>query len=280
MLTAFVISTLIVLFIVTLFAGSGFADKFFQKKSGSKRWHAQNIYYASFLFIIGILGLFYLWFFEESISWQCFSIGVILLIGLSILYGVAGFISLLSALWWTDAVRRKVSKWPEGGWKRRAERYLEGEEAYSGVALFKSLASESESQELTLDASIVLIRPAQGKTGKVYETELTSKGYNLQVCTDPTRVFELITNFHPDLVIWYFKRESKSEISKILKNLQVQNSQIDRPLVFLLVPTTPDIKEFNDLVDRVEQYLISPSDFIEAIEDLLKKKRQIKKAVS
>lgn len=198
---------------------------------------------------------------------------------MSILYGVGEFFGLLSTLWWTNAIRRKASKWPESAWKRRVERFLDAEEAYAGVALFKRQASESESQKLTPDASIVLIRPAQGKPGKVYETELTSKGYNLQVCTEPTKIFELITNFHPDLVIWYFKRESKTEISEVLKSLRRRNSQIDRPLVFLLVPTTQDIQEFHDLVDRVEQYLISPSDLIEAIEDLLEEKRQIKRAV-
>ena len=39
--------------------------------------------------------------------------------------------------------------------------------------------------------------------------------------------------------------------------------------------TYQDVREFYDLVDRVEQYLISPGDFIEAIEDLFKEKRQI-----
>jgi energy-coupling factor transporter transmembrane protein EcfT len=271
-LTAFVFSALIVIFLVLLIVGYFFVDKLTRRRSGPQRWHAQNIYAVGVMFIVGFVALF-IFKISGSISWQFFSTGVIVVIVISVVLGIGQFFSLQITVWWTKLRRNVVSKWPESPFKHRLEKNIESDEAYYGVKLYKSEASEVGGQNLTLDASIILIRPDTGNVGKVYERELLSRGYNPQICTERTRILELAASIDPDLIIWYIKGESEFKVSIILERLRSQYSEHERPFIFLLVSTSQDVKRFAGLADKIEQYLISPNDFIDAIEELLQKEQ-------
>lgn len=122
----------------------------------------------------------------------------------------------------------------------------------------------------------ILVVAESNDTGELYKVMLTVGGYISTICTDVTRVFELLAQVSPLLIIWHLNPLVFETTLEILAKIrQTYNDDSTSPRILLSVPTDWSNSQIESVVDGILEFLVEPEHFIRVVEDLLQKSNEL-----
>lgn len=99
---------------------------------------------------------------------------------------------------------------------------------------------------------------------------LVSKGYRLQLCSDPSKIFDIISTTLPSLIVWFFTKNTPKDLPELLREIRQTYSEDRYPLNLLAYRADQsELVEFESLADAFIAIPFSMKLFLNKVENLL-----------